>query len=289
MFSCAWILMATGALFAQPKETEPRRESSGFAFELIGEMFESCSRVSTMTCEVQKKERFDGKYIEARSLIKMSTSPYAVYLKQMDGNNGVELLYRESANSGKVLVNPNGFPWINLSLDPNGSLIRNNQHHMISDIGFSKFNRVLAHLLKKYEHVGDELTQYQGEETINGRPCHVVEIINHHYDLIEYTPGAGETTTSISEKLKISEYRIVELNSSVSGYGAVSAGTKLKIPNDYAPRIKLFIDQERYIPMRFEVYDEEGQLFEAYQYDRVELNTQFEEKELTAEYPEYGF
>ncbi len=284
------MLWCATAVVAQPKEPRVEKtETSGYAFQIIEQMFESCSKVGTMACEVQKKERFDGDYVEARSRIKMSNHPYRVYLKQIDSENGIELLYSHDSNNGKVLVNPNGFPWINISLDPYGSVIRNNQHHLISDIGFSKFNRVLAHLLKKYEHIGEELTKYEGSESINNRRCHVVEIQNKQYKLTTYTTVEGETTMSVADKFNISEYRIIELNPSVTSFGSLSSGMTLTIPNDYAPRIKLFIDEQRYIPMRFEVYDETGALFEAYEYNSVVLNAPFDEKELTTEFPEYGF
>lgn len=276
--------------FAQPNEQKYLKEDkSAFAFDLIGQMFEHCSAVESMVCEVKKRERYDGEYLDARSYIKMSCEPYCVYLKQLEPSEGVEILYRESWNNGKVLVNPNGFPWINISLDPYGSLIRSNQHHLISDIGFSKFNRVLAHLLEKYEDESQNLVSYGGKKKINDRECHVVNINNAHFRLINYTTSPGETTTSIADKFKISEYRIVELNNSVSGYGSVKSGQVLTIPNDYAPKIRLYIDDERYIPMRFEVYDDEGALFEAYEYENVTINPKFDQHELTKDNPEYGF
>lgn len=290
VLSILWTLAVLPVVQGQPKVSNSEyEETTSFAFDLINKMFDRCSHVSTLSCEVHKKERYNGVYAEARSLVKMSTSPYAVYLKQLDGGSGAEVLYRESANNGKILVNPNGFPWFNLNLDPHSSIMRNKQHHIIHDIGFSKFNRVLDHLLNKYEHNAHELVRYIDNDVINDRPCHVVEIVNNYYHLMAYTPGPDETTHSISEKFKISEYRIVELNASVSGYGSVAAGTRLIIPNDYAPRIKLYIDQQRLIPMRFEVYDDDGLLYEAYQYDRVELNTLFKDNELTADFPDYGF
>ena len=276
--------------FAQPPAISPNGDkNSSYAYGLVEKMFESCTEVKAMYCEVDKRERFDGKYVEAQSKIKMTCDPYCVYLKQLGNSGDAEILYRKDFNEGKVLVNPNGFPWFNLSLDPYGSLIRKNQHHLILDIGFSKFNTVLAHLLEKYRGEADEFVQYKNEEVISGRLCHVVDIENDNYQLIEYRTQPGETTMGISDRLKISEYRIVELNEEVDGYGELEAGMKLTIPNDYAPRIRLFIDQERFIPMRFEVYDDQGELFEAYQYDNVILNVNFSKEELTEDYPEYGF
>lgn len=288
------LTMRTGMVFAQPNstavdKTQPAALSSEDAFNLVEEMFDRCTDINTLQCVVQKKERYNGVYTEATSFIKMSTNPYRVYIRQLKPKEGVELIYSETENSGKVLVNPNGFPWFNISLDPYGSMIRDKQHHVIIDMGFSKFNAVLAHLLNKYGQDGEELVAYAGSQKVNGKDCHVVDINNSHYKLVSYTPKANETTSSISEKFKVSEYRIVELNDAVSAYGSVTAGAPITIPNDYAPKIRLFIDVDLKIPIRFEIYDDNFELFEAYQYEDMVINAGFTKDELTPKYPEYGF
>lgn len=286
--------MQAGITTAQPNTPKTTKThalvlSPESAFELVEEMFDRCNAINTLQCVVQKKERYAGDYSEASSFIKMSTSPYRVYIKQLAPKEGVEILYAESENNGKALVNPNGFPWFNVSLDPFGSMIRDKQHHIIKDIGFGKFNSVLAHLLQKYGENGNELVSYSGSDFINGTKCHIVDINNSNYRLVQYTPGANETTHSISEKFKVSEYRIIELNNSISGYGAVAAGTEITIPNDYAPKIRLYIDVDLKIPMRFEIYDDNLVLFEAYQYEDMVINAAFAKDELTSKYHEYGF
>lgn len=267
-------------------EANPGRS---FGFELILEMFKRCEEVETLRCVVQKTERYDGNYLNAKSQVKMVCKPYGVYLRQLEPREGLEVLYVEKANNGKAIINPNGFPWMNISLDPEGSILRKNQHHTIYDMGFSKFNKVLDHLLEKYGDRAEELADYQGSEMVNGRPCHVVHIINPHYSLVNYTVKTNETTRSISENQRISEYRIVELNPTVSFYGPIQPGTVLTLPNDYAPKITIFIDKEHFIPIRFEVYDDDMTLFEAYEYSDVKINTPIKEEELSTEFPDYGF
>lgn len=286
---CAAAVLLPAFSGSEASDSDPTGKGASYAFHLVETMFAHCSSVNAMACEVIKKERFGDEYVEAESRIKMTCEPYCVYLKQTDRENGAELLYRKGENNGKVLVNPNGFPWINLNLDPYGALIRNKQHHLIHDIGFSKFNTVLSHLLDKYDSQANEFVQYNGEKEISGRLCHVVDIVNTAYRLTDYTVGPGETTTEIAQRFMINEYRIVELNEAVKGYGEIDEGLSITIPNDYAPDIRLYIDAERYIPMRFEVYDEKGSLFEAYQYENVQLNANFESHELTPDYPAYGF
>lgn len=292
-YTLVFILIAAGfsiAGWSQPNEKERTTGNEVVdAYQLIKDMFTQCSQVNTMACEVKKRERYGGEYIDAHSRIKMSTDPYRVYLMQLAPSEGVEVLYRDSENSGKVLVNPNGFPWININLDPYGSLMRKNQHHVIHDIGFSKFNSVLEHLLKKYGDKGDDFVRYFGKSKISKRDCHVIDIQIDDYSLVPYKTGDNESTMSISNKFKISEYRIVELNENVSGYGNLKPEMLLTIPSDYAPKIRLFIDSERHIPMRFEVYDDAGELFEAYEYDHVKLNITFTQDELTPDFSEYGF
>ena len=50
---------------------------------------------------------------------------------------GAEVLYKSGENKNKVLVNPNFFPYISLSFDPNSSILKSEGHHNIKEVGFN--------------------------------------------------------------------------------------------------------------------------------------------------------
>jgi len=286
-------LSASVMVLAQPtyqaskiNSTEKTEKSP---IELLNDMLVMCDGIQCMRFEVKKTERVNNQYLHGMSAVKMQTKPFQVYLKQYEPTVGLEVLYREGENNNKAIINPNGFPWMNVSLDPYGSIMRKNQHHLIYDIGFSKFNGIIEHLMEKYGSDVAQMLQHKGEKIVSGRKCHVLEFHNPDFQTVSYTVGANETTFSIAQRFKLSEYRIIELNNSITEYGAIKAGSKIVLPSDYSPKLKLFIDQQLMVPVRFEVYDESNQLFESYEYQNIEINVKFASDELKSEFKEYGF
>jgi hypothetical protein len=242
-----------------------------------------------MQFEVRKQERIDNKYIHGMSTVKLQIEPFCVYLKQQEPTAGLEALFRVGENNDKVLVNPNGFPWMNLSLDPYGSLIRKNQHHLIHDIGFGKFNGILKSMIKKYGNDIERMTHLRGEAMVNGKKCLKIEFYNPNFHLLPYTTGINESTLSIANKLTLSEYRILELNKDISSYGPIEPGEIITITSDYSPKLVLYVDQQLWVPVKFEVYDEANVLFESYEYQNIKVNVKFSPSELTDNHPDYGF
>ncbi len=114
---------------------------------IIREMVESAARLEGFTAEITKEERIDGKIIKQITAVKLIRQPYQVYLNQRFPKEGVEILCRR--DSDRPLINPNSFPWFNLSLDPYGSLMRRNQHHTVFDSGFDLMSNILSRELNR--------------------------------------------------------------------------------------------------------------------------------------------
>jgi len=262
---------------------------SASCIEVLEKMFDACSQINCMQFDVRKQERINNQYIHGMSTVKLQIEPFCVYLKQQEPTAGLEALFRAGENNDKVLVNPNGFPWMNLSLDPYGSLIRKNQHHLIHDIGFGKFNGVLKAMIRKYGSDIESMTHLRGETIINGKKCLKIEFHNPDFHLLPYTTGANETTLSIANKLTLSEYRILELNKDISSFGPIKPGVTITITSDYSPKLVLYVDQQLWVPVKFEVYDEANVLFESYEYQNIKVNVKFASDELKSEFKEYGF
>ena len=257
------------------------------AYEITKNMFARTKRISTLTYVMKKKERVNGKIVVQKSAVKLNRSPFKVYIKQLFPKEGVEVLFVEGANSNKAIINPNGFPWINVSLDPNGSTMRRNQHHTILDSGYDLFISILEHLFNKY---GTETKSMLKISTLkwNGHSCWVVRIDNPHFKYYNYKIKPGESLISIADKFKISEHMILEKNEEVDDFYDVSAGDIIEIPNDYAPELELYIDKEAMMPLVMKVYDEQG-LYEHYEYTNLVVNPTISPEEFTEEYDDYGF
>ncbi|WP_420582867.1 DUF1571 domain-containing protein [Reichenbachiella sp.] len=241
-----------------------------------------------MTYTITKHERIDGKLKKQVSFTKMQKNPYRVYLRQSFPNDGMEVLYVQNENNDKALINPNGFPWINLKLDPRDGIMRNDQHHTIFQSGFDHVVAILEFLCDKYQHEVEKMVMYNGEVDQQGRRSFEISFSNPYFEIIDYTISDQETIEDVATKYKLSAYMILECNPKIKDYEDVNPGQVIKIPNDYSPKLNLVIDAEKFIPLKMEVIDEKG-VYEQYVYSEVVINPKFDPAEFAAGFESYGF
>ena len=254
--------------------------------QVVQEMFAATKRIKTLTYEMYKLERIKKDMKKQVTTVKLSRDPYKVYTRQKLPDEGVEVLYIGGEKT--ALINPNGFPWINLRLSPYGKIMRKDQHHTILDAGFDRVVSILEHLFTKYESEIASLTSFSSTVTRDNQKCWVVEFRNPHYTYIDYKVEEDETVVSVAEKFKLNGYMILQLNKEVNDYHDLSPGQVIRIPNDYSPKMILHIDQETMLPVTMKIFDEKG-LYEQYEYKNVSINPVLQEKEFTSGYESYGF
>jgi outer membrane lipoprotein-sorting protein len=273
------LLTAVGGL------SSAQQKQSGYSIAQL--MFQKSSEISSLTYVMKKQERIDGKMVKQSSFTKMEKMPFKVYIEQLSPKKGVEILYVEGDNN-KALVNPNGFPWINLKLNPSDGIMRNDQHHTIFQSGFDHVVSILDQQCKANYDVIDQIITYNGITTHEGVDCYSISLNNPKFEYIEYQVVGDESVEDIAIRNKLSEHMIVEINSDVRDYDDVKAGQIIKIPNGYCPKMNLLIDLNKLTPVKMEVHDDKG-LYELYEYSEVVINPTFAEEEFTGDYKEYGF
>jgi len=253
---------------------------------IIIEMIQSADELVGFTAEITKEERIEGELVKQITAVKLIRKPFQLYLNQRYPKKGVEILLREGYD--RVLINPNAFPWINLSLDPYGGLMRRNQHHTVYDSGFDLMSGILHRELARIGTDTSEHIFYSGIVDWQGRPAFLIEMTNPSYRAITYRVQLGEDLNLIAKKLNINEYAILELNEDVDYYDDVSPGQEIKVPSSYAKKMELYIDKEFMLPLGIIVYDANG-IFEQYAYSKFILNPKFAKDEFTSEYKKYGY
>ena len=261
------------------------KKQSGYAIAL--KMFKKTSTINSLTYIITKQERIDGKMRKQKSFTKMEKSPFKVYVRQLFPKEGMEVLYVEGENK-KALINPNGFPWINLKLNPTEGIMRNNQHHTIFQSGFDHVASILEFLSKKYHSEIEDLVIYNGIVKHKNQVCYSISFENPYFKYIDYKVGKNETITNIAAKYKLSEYMILEKNPLIKDYKDVKAGQSIIIPNDYSTKMLLYINKETLVPMRMDVYDDKG-LYEKYEYSEITINPEIPSEEFSPDYLGYGF
>jgi len=255
--------------------------------EVIDKLIQASEQIKTLKYTMKKWERIDGKLEYGYLLCKLQRNPLKIYIYNYTPNPGAEVLY--FGGNKTALVNPNKFPYINLNLDIDGSLLRDKQHHNVTSSGFDYMADLLKNAKKKFANDIDKSLKLEGTIKWNNIDCYKVVMENPRYEIQTYTMQPNETVLQVAQKLYVSEFKIVELNKDiVSDPLSKAPGKTIKVPSDYGKRIVLYIDKKTFLPIVQFVYDEIG-LFEQYEYYELEVNPKFPEKEFTKEFEGYKF
>ena len=278
------LLLPFSILFSSPvKASDPA------ALNILEQMIQSTQRIKTLRFTLNKKERIDGKMTVQSSSIKMNRNPYKVYMHQNAPKEGLEILLKSNWNNNKALINTNGFPWVNVSLDPNGAKMREGQHHCLLQSGFDLGMDILHYLLfQKYKSEATQMVKIVGSVNWKGDECYQIVLDNAHFKFEEYKVKAGEDILSIAQDRWVNEYMILAANPKVSDYWSVKEGQNLRVPTDYASRMIIYVEKERMIPRFMQVYDDQG-LYEQFEYLNVKVDTPITEEEFSTDYPDYNF
>lgn len=270
---------------AQQKEPHAIHKDPANSRDLLIKMVKSIKEIQCLKYNLKITERGKKGYNHYESSVKLNRKPRKLYIYI----KGIEVLWTAGTNNGKALVKPNSFPYINLSLDPMGNLMRQDQHHTINEMGFDYFGGIIEYCILKFSDKLDQSVKLEGEEKYNNRLCYKISINNKDFAQTTYTVGASENLTSIARKLFVSEYMIVEMNPKLKDYfDILKPGQVIKVPNWYAKTVTIYIDKFYFLPIGVQIYDDKS-LFEEYNYFFLQVNPKFEEDEFTREFKDYNF
>lgn len=253
--------------------------------QLIARMIESIEHVKTASYTLQAAERVKGKILRASSFVKLHVTPRQLYFKN---NSGVEVLYNEIIDKEEALVNPNAFPYINLKLDPYRSIMRNNQHHTIFELGFHQIGGILNNAVKQSEINFDKWFTYMGIIKFNNRDCHKIYFEYPDFKYVKYTVRKKENIRSIAQKLGVGEYRILQMNANISYTDYLKEGRVLLVPNVYASKTLMYIDKELNLPIYIKAFDDQG-FYESYEFSDLKVNINYTSKEFEKAFSGYNF
>ncbi len=252
--------------------------------EILKNIFSSVANIKTLRYHLQCGERIKGKMQHTESHVKLQISPRKLYLSL----KGPEVLWVQGENKGEALVNPGTFPFVNLNLDPFGLIMRKDQHHTIHEMGIHYMADIIKDGILKAGSNFEKHFFILGEETYNGHACYKLSIAFPDFSWGPYTVKKGETITSISRRLHVSEYMVLENNPAANWYSDVKAGQIIQVPNVYAKLTMLLIDKELFLPLSNKVYDDKG-LFETYEYTNLQVNSTIAPEEFSKDYKGYHF
>lgn len=255
------------------------------ALQVITAMIDSTASLNGLKSVIYKTERINGVAVLQVSEVKIRRHPYAIYVHQLSPKQGVEILCTDECR--KAVINMNGFPWVNLTLDTDGSLMRKNQHHALHDAGFDLLSEVLAKIMAGF-NAKNQLLQLTDSVQWRGEEVYEISLVNQDYTTTFYKVAGQENLADIARKLNINEYAILELNKECNDYQDVHDGQLLVVPTHYGQRLVVEVAKSTMLPIRIRVFDKQG-LFEEYDYSNLVKNPHFAANEFDQSYPGYNF
>lgn len=262
-----------------------RNKSEMKPAKILHQMYDSIKNIKTVRQKVTAIERINRTYVTATSEIKLQTHPRKVYF--INKAKKLEILYDSEVSTHKAWVKPNVFPYMTISLDPSGNIMRKNQHYTIHELGYEFIGKSIALTILKDKEGFNNFT-YHGKVNKNGYTCYFLEYENKSYSYTDYTVGDKETASIIAYKLCVNDYLLRNKNNLLNDFGFLKKGAVLKVPTLYCKRAILYIDEQLMLPVSISLYDEAG-LFESYDYTMIQINSVIKPEEFTKEYKDYHF
>ena len=254
----------------------------------MADMFAKTADVKTMTFVMKKKERIKGEMVNGEVRVKLNVEPYKVFIEQIDPDPGMEILFVKNQNNNKAIVYPNGFPWVNVNLDPMGDRMRRDQHHTILETGFDYVMSILKYEMEEQgESVYSKIT-VRNNTLFDGRACRDIIYNNPDYKILDYTVKNDETLLRIARKFHLSEFMLLELNPRIENFHQKIEQKEIKISSAYASRLEISLDNKLGVPIAIRVFDNKG-MFEAYEYYELKINPTIKPEEFTSSYEGYSF
>lgn len=254
------------------------------AKSIYQQMMAAITRLKTATFTIEIQQRIYGKMHHGLHHVKIQVSkPLKIYLKSEKPHSGAEVIYIEGANNNRALINPNSFPFINLSLSPDNPLLRKNNHYTIRQTGFTH-----AYAIMRYYENNEKERFYGKLKLSSDANHHILEIDNDEFAMVNYKVAKGETVTSIAKRFFVNDQMILELNRDISDFDDVSEGQVITIPNSFARKFIMHIDKKTMLPVKQIIYDHKG-LYSQVEFKSFRVNPTLTDMDFSKDNPQYGF
>lgn len=252
--------------------------------QLLHQMNDSIKKIKSLKMNIYAIERIEKSYLSANSEIKLNCSPRKLYF--INPKKKLEILHVPTKNE-KATVKPHVFPYLTMQLDPNGNLMRKNQHYTLNELGFDFISKSIAYTINK-DKEGTKHFKYHGLVKKNGVNCYFIEYENQHYEYVDYKVGKKETVTSLCYKLCVNDYLVRYKNDLINEFGFLKEGKIIKVPTLYCKKAVVYLSESNLLPISLSLYDDVG-LFENYEFSNIQINPIINEVEFTTKFPEYRF
>jgi hypothetical protein len=280
----AFVFAATGLPRASTSAGDPR--------QILHAMAQAADGVRDYTMTLISQEWKGNGMGPAETLLTKWSRPFKVYYKRLTAPHvGREILFADGWNDGKLKVSVHAWPFnFQVNLNPHGELAMAEAKHPVDESSLIYLVTVVLDNFRRAEARGEAKAEDQGYETILGRSCHRVRIFTSQ-SVTTYRLAAGETLWDVERKFAAAMAPILHENRDLGWAtpGDAKPGQTIRVPRYYASRIDLWIDDALSLPLRAEIYDENGAMFERFEHRDLRVNVGLGPTDFSPQNPAYKF
>ena len=280
--------LALCALLAVPAAAHRYDAEAHAALEA---MERAASGVNDYTMRLVKRELRGTELSPEETIVIKWQRPQRIYLHAIAGpHEGQEVIYAPGWNKNKIRVHKGSFPDFNLSLDPYGTLAMASSHHPVPEVSLVRLVGLVLDNVRRARARNVGSLVYAGRETLYGRAVVKLEAT---------TPATGKTPTiekgqtlwDVAKATGQSMYVILHANRARGWRRAdhPDGGDAVIVPDFYAGRLVLWIDEALNLPIQVDLYDHEEQLYEHYEHHDLEVDVGLTDADFDPKNPEYKF
>jgi hypothetical protein len=255
---------------------------------LIKNMKPSWKKVTDYTCESRVQQRVDGKLYDTQISTFKFRKATDMYAKRLnEPNKNAEAIWRGATwNEGKLKANKGSFPNISLSIDPYAKIALIDQNHPMPHFSLGYFIDLMLSDYNKARTEGVDAIKEVGTDKVDGRACTKVNFSTNPKAGVWYTPQKKDTWLSIA-KATGSDFTTLRYVNKGKKPGDTSA--KIWAPSYYASKWEICIDDASGLPLSYQNWDAEGNVFEIYSYHKVKINVGLTDLDFDPDNEAYGY
>jgi outer membrane lipoprotein-sorting protein len=284
-FALALMLAAAPAAPSAPHRYDPE------ALDALAAMDKAAAATNDYKMKLVKRELRDTKLGPAETIVIKWQRPQRIYLHEIDGPlQGQEILYAPGWNKGRVKVHSGTFPDFRWNLDPYGNLAMGHSHHPVPEVSLVHLSQIVVDNVRRAHDKNFGTLVFGGHETVLGRQTVKLEAT---FPPTGTTPTIekGQTLWDIARASDQSMNVILNANRRRGWTEADHAkpGDAVVVPEFYAGRLVVWIDDVLHLPIQIDLYDHDGALYEHYEHHDLKVNVGLTDADFDPKNPAYKF
>jgi len=228
---------------------------------------------------------------DEETLVVKWQKPQRIYLKEIEGpREGQEVLYATGWNKNRIKVHRGSFPAITVNLDPYGNLAMAHAHHAVPEVSLVRFVDLVEDNVRRARAKNFGTGQLVGHETLWGRPATKLELTTPPTGTSP-TIEKGQTLWDVARATGQDMYVILHANRARQWCQAdhPQSGDAVIVPEFYAGRLELWVDDALHLPLQADLYDHDGNLYEHYEHRDLVVNVGLKSADFDPKNPAYHF